>query len=368
MRRVLHVIDHLGLGGAQSAVLDLVRCFDRARWGIEVAVMHGRGVFAEALEREGIAVHSLSAGKWPPAYLRNFLRLARARDYDILHFHLNGANWLAKTLAAAAGLRAARVAHDHTSGDIRFRGWGSVLPDALAHRFSDLVIAVSEDVRQFLLRYEALPPDRVVTIPNGVDTDFFRPFSAEEKRAARKRFGWPEGAWIAGSLGRLAPEKNQSLLVWLAQAAPGAVFVLGGAGPGEGSLRRRIAEARLGDRFDLCGQVEARREFYQALDAFVLPSLHEGLPMTVLEAMASGVPVLASRRGGIPSAIAHGKDGLLADPARPGEFLGALEVLMRDAGLAAELGTAGRVRVGVEFSAVLTAASVMKCYDSLPAR
>lgn len=364
MTRVLHVIDHLGLGGAQSAVLDLIRCSDRACWDIEVAVMHGRGPFAEALAREGVTVHSLSANKWPPAYLRTFPRLAAEGGYRVLHFHLNGANWLAKTLAAAAGIKAVRIAHDHTSGNIRFRGWASVLPDALAHGCSHRVIAVSEDVRQFLLRYEALSPDRVVTIPNGVDTDFFRPFSAGEKRAARRRFGWPEDAWIAGSLGRLAPEKNYSLLVRLAEALPDALFVLGGNGPEGESLRRLIADLGLEQRFFLAGQVEARKEFYQALDAFVLPSLFEGLPMTVLEAMASGLPVVASRLGGIPSAISHEETGLLADPSHPAEFLGTLRVL-REPILAARLGEAARRRVLDSFTARLTARRVQECYESL---
>ena len=121
MIRVLHVIDHLDLGGAQTALLDMLRHRDRCAFDIEVAVMHGRGPFAEALEALGIKVHSLSRAKWPPDYVAEFVRLLRRADFEIVHFHLQGANWIAKPLAALVGQRIL-IAHDHTSGDLRFRG------------------------------------------------------------------------------------------------------------------------------------------------------------------------------------------------------------------------------------------------------
>src|SRR5262245_8101431 len=126
MIRVLHVIDHLGLGGAQTAVLDMLGNRDRAAFDVEAAVMHGWGPFADALEAVGVKVHSLSPAKWPPAYVPNFLRLIGQGNYDVLHFHLQASNWLMKPLAALAGATV-RISHDHTSGDLKFRGVGSLL-------------------------------------------------------------------------------------------------------------------------------------------------------------------------------------------------------------------------------------------------
>lgn len=138
MIRVLHVIDHLDLGGAQTALLDMLRCRDRQAFEVEVAVMHGRGPFASALEEMEVPVRELSVSKWPPAYGPRFLRLLKTGNFDVLHFHLQGANWIAKPLAALAG-HPLRIAHDHASGDLRFRGMSSLGPDALAHRFSTCV-------------------------------------------------------------------------------------------------------------------------------------------------------------------------------------------------------------------------------------
>ena len=94
MIRVLHVIDHLDLGGAQTALLDMLRHRDQSAFDVEVAVMHGRGPFAEALEALGIKVHSLAREKWPPVYVTEFVRLLRNANFQIVHFHLQGANWL----------------------------------------------------------------------------------------------------------------------------------------------------------------------------------------------------------------------------------------------------------------------------------
>ena len=103
MIRVLHVIDSLDLGGAQTVLVNLARFRDRTKYEVSVATMHGRGVFAEALTAEGVEVIPLSAGKLPPAYLWSLPCLLRSKKYDILHAHLFGANWIAKPLAAAVG-------------------------------------------------------------------------------------------------------------------------------------------------------------------------------------------------------------------------------------------------------------------------
>lgn len=361
MTKVLHVIDHLGLGGAQSAVLDLIRCADRERLEIEVAVMHGRGPFADALEREGIAVHSLAPGKWPPVYAGNFLRLVREKPYDVLHFHLNGANWVAKVAAGMGGVPGVRVAHDHTSGDLKFRGWQTLLPEAMAHQFSDCVIAVSEEVREFLLKYESLSPDLVETVPNGVDTELFRPCSAEEKIAARRLLGLPERAWIAGGLGRLAFEKNFSLFVRVAAQLPEMFFVIGGTGPEGEMLKGEIAKLGLGDRVKLLGQVDERVAFHRSLDVFVLTSLFEGLPMTILEAMASGVPVVASRLPGIARVIRSGENGMLAETGEGEGFVSGIEAVKNGK----QVAEAGRQTAVEKYGAKLTARRVEDIYARL---
>jgi glycosyltransferase involved in cell wall biosynthesis len=323
-------------------------------------VLHGWGPFAGALEKAGVKVHSLSAAKWPPAYFPNFLRLIGRGRYDVLHFHLQASNWLMKPLAAVSG-SAVRISHDHTSGDLKFRGVGSLLPDAFSHLFSTRVIAVSDGVRDFLTRWEAVPSDAVVVIANGVDDGAFRPASPEEKISARRRLGLPAEAFVVGGMGRLAFEKNFSAVPELARRQGGAVFVVAGSGPEEHMLKARAAEFGVADRVIFAGAVTDRSGFYHALDVFLLPSLHEGLPMALLEAMASGVPVLASRLGGIAAALVEDEEGLLAEAGAVGEFSEKLARLEKDAALRTRLAAAARAKAA-SYSAVRMARRVEAVY------
>ncbi len=361
MIRVLHVIDHLGLGGAQSAVLDLVRNRDTSQVDCEVAAMHGRGPFAEAIEKAGIRVHSLSVKRWPPSYLGSFVRLIRRERYDILHFHLQGANWIAKPLAAALGY-GVRISHDHASGDIRFRGMRSLLPDALAHFGSDRIIAVSPGVKDFLMRWEAIAPDLISVVSNGIDTEVFQPPTSEQRLKARKALGIPPHAFVVGTMGRLAPEKNFRLLVILAKKLPELRFLIAGEGPERHSLEGLIRSADIGDRVRLLGQVDDRAGFYTALDAFVLPSLFEGLPMALLEAMASGLPCVCSNLPDIFTALRGGKDGLLCCPEEPESFVSAISQIIHNKQLACFFGNAARQRCLAAFSASTSAATMEGIY------
>ena len=361
MIRVLHVIDHLDLGGAQTALLDMLRHRDSSAFDVEVAVMHGRGPFADALEELGIKVHSLARKKWPPAYVTEFVRLLRGADFAVVHFHLQGANWIAKPLAALAGQRIL-IAHEHSSGDLRFRGLGSLIPDATTHFFSLRIIAVSKGVRDFLTRWEAIPPDLIELVPNAVDDKVFHPASEEERHAARKRFSVPAEAFVAGGIGRLAQEKNFILLPELAMRHSDIYFLVAGSGPERDRIAALVAKLGLGTRVRLLGTILDRACFYHALDAFVLPSLYEGLPMALLEAMSSGVPILSSRLEGISAVVAEEKEGLLARPGDINDFSRQLGRLKESSALRRELATAAQAKALSQFSASVAARIIENIY------
>jgi len=361
MIRVLHVIDHLDLGGAQTALLDMLRHRDRSAFDVEVAVMHGRGPFADALEELGIKVHSLARAKWPPVYVTEFVRLLRATDFQVVHFHLQGANWIAKPLAALAGQRVL-IAHEHSSGDLRFRGLGSLVPDASTHLFSSRIIAVSKGVRDFLTRWEAIPPDRIELVPNAVDEEIFRPCTEEKRQAARSQLSIPMDTFVAGGIGRLAREKHFILLPELAARHPDIYFIVAGSGPEHARIEGRASELGVDARVRLLGTILDRACFYNAIDAFVLPSIYEGLPMAVLEAMSSGVPVLSSRLEGISAVLMEEKEGLLARPGDIEDFSKQLRRLKESPELRRQLTTAARAKTLDQFSASVTAGKIENIY------
>lgn len=359
MIRVLHLIDHLGLGGAQSALLDLAGCADQKSFHIEVAVMHGRGMFFDELESRGIKVHCLAPRKWPPVYIKNLVRLLRRSHYDVLHFHLQGSNWLAKPLSAVFS-GAKRLAHDHSSADLSFRGWQSLLPDSLAHCFSHKVVAVSQGVADFLCRCESVPAGKIAVVPNGVDTEFFQPATPEQRERARRVLGVERGRFVAGSLGRLAPEKNFRSLAEVARDEPGIDFLVGGDGPEHVALMKSSSAVK---NFRLLGRVSDRRTFYAAVDIFVLPSLHEALPMTLLEAMASGVPVVASHLEGIASAL--GETGILVSPGDNSALGQAVRFLAAEPASAAKLAASAREKVVGLYDARIAADKIGRIYREL---
>lgn len=359
MIRVLHVIDHLGLGGAQSVLLDLATNMDNAEVVTEVAAMHGRGLFADQLEERGVTVHSLAPSKRVPVYLLNFAKLLRSGRYDVLHFHLQGANWLAKPLSAAFS-RAKRVAHDHSSADLRFRGWHSLVPDAIGHLFSHRVVAVSQGVADFLVAREFVPRRKINIVPNGVDALIFRIPTSEERLEARASLQIDSGRFVVGALGRLAPEKNFASLAKLARSMPEVDFVIGGTGPERAAM---FEAARGATNLRLLGQVADRRMFYNAIDILALPSLHEALPMTILEAMASAVPVVASDLEGIAAAL--GDAGILFPAGDSSALEAALRGLLADGTKRQSMAARARQRVETHYDARQMARRTESLYKEL---
>src|SRR6185369_648571 len=182
--RVLHVIDSFDLGGGQTALLNLLRAANRDRYEIEVACMHGRGVFWEEFEKLGVPVHSLSPRKWFPLYMPRLASLIRSRRFDIVHSHLFGANWIAKPLAALLGVPV-RINHDQCNDAVRHDNPLARGLDTITNRWSSHVCAVSKSTREFLIEREGMAPERVSLVYNGVD---LARFAAPEVRAGHQPF------------------------------------------------------------------------------------------------------------------------------------------------------------------------------------
>jgi glycosyltransferase involved in cell wall biosynthesis len=343
-RRVLHVIDSLDLGGAQTLLLEICRNADRKRFEVEVACMHGLGVFAAEFEKARIKVHSLSPGKWPPLYIPNFPRLLRRLDPDVLHFHLFGSNLIAKPLAALAGKRTL-IVHDHCND----AGRGNpvmLFADALTNRLASKVIAVSDSIRNFLILHEGVDPDRVVTLSNGIDSQSFHPAEDGQRALAKSALGLPSDALVIGGMGRLVPQKNFARFLDVAARVlaknPSAVFVVAGTGPQEEELKAKAALLGINERVRFLGHVSDRLALYHAFDVLLMTSDFEGTPMVLLEAMSCGLPVLASAVDGIAEVCRNGHDAILLPPGDVAGFAAALEGLLQDDGLRKTLGMNAR--------------------------
>jgi len=192
--RVLHLIDSLDLGGAQTAILALFQAHDRRRFKVHLASMHGtpKSLFYERARDLKIPVTLLSPQRWMPLYLFRVPFLLVVGRYDIVHCHLFASNWLGKPLARFFGVPVV-VSHDHCNDSFRT---GSALVqriDRFANRFADRIYAVSGSIRDYLMKFEDVPADKIRVIPNGLPE---RP-AIERRDRSEKRIG---GA------GRLVPQ------------------------------------------------------------------------------------------------------------------------------------------------------------------
>jgi len=344
MTAVLHLRSAQGLYGAERSLLALALATDAPfEPRILSLVRPGReDVLGAAAARAGVAATRVEApGKLSPSALLALVRLSRG---GLLHAH----DYKALVLALAAGVvtRAPVVA--------TFHGDTGHLPRVLAYerlarwaaRFSAGVAATSESLAEQIRT--AAPRTLVHVIPNGIAVGALP--TPAERLAARRALELPEDAQVVAFVGRLSPEKAPEVLLQAAEGT-GTRVVVAGEGPLRASLEARANRARV--RF--LGFVAEVRPVLAAADVLALPSRTEGLPLAVLEAMAAGVPVVASAVGSLPEVLGNGA-GLLVPPGDVSALRRALEQLSAPE-LRAALAGAGRLRVESRYGVAAMAQS-----------
>jgi glycosyltransferase involved in cell wall biosynthesis/protein-tyrosine-phosphatase len=321
------------------------------------AVLFNDGPLAAELRRLGVPVTILDERRrLAIGILRSLTRVLREHPVDVVHTHRYKDTVLGGIAARAAGVPALiRTVHGRSEA---LRGWQwtkfqayAALDRLVLARFADHIIAVSGRIAESLAR-RGYPPGTVVHIPNGVDLRKIRPSRSPDE--VRRELGIAPGSPLVGTVGRLSPVKGQAHFLRAASLVlrkeRGARFVIVGDGP----LRRELVAASRQLRIDhACVFVGERTDVYDlvaAMDVFVLPSLDEGIPMALLEAMALGTPVVATAVGGVPDVVTHRASGLLVDPGdEQGLAEGCLE-LARDPDYARTLGGGARRIVQEAFS------------------
>ena len=362
--KVVHLVIDGEIAGGQLVALTLAKAA-RAR-GHEVAVVAPtRGEFVELAQREGFRVLVVPLGGALDA--RSVRRLAaalRAERADVLHTHAHfSLNVVGRVAARLAGARV--IAHMHADNVFRTGGLAAraqLALDNVTARLCARIIAVSEATAASLVR-QGYPSDRVLVVHNGIDT----PPPADPRRPP----GVPAGAPILLHVGRLAPVKGQQELIEaLARLEhDDAVAVLVGkdletGGAFEHELESLAAAMGVQERVVFAGYRSDVPALLAAADVFVLPSRVEGLPLTVLEAMAAARPVVATHVDGTPEAVVDGETGLLVPPGDIEALVAALDSLLDDSDLACRLGEAGRRRVEERFTSAAMSEQVLDAYDA----
>jgi sugar transferase (PEP-CTERM/EpsH1 system associated) len=341
---ILYLITELSTGGAQVALLRLLKGLDRERFPPTVVCLYnGDGAVAQEIRALGISV--LDAQMRHKANLFALLRLyrhIRRTRPTILHTSLFHANLPGRVLGRLAGVPIVICSERTMAMESEWRYWLNRWTIGLVDR----VIAVSAKVRDFCVSHICLPAEKLVVIYNGVDL----PDSPTSREQARAELGLPLDDLVVGTVSRLDPVKGVDVLIHTLTQLSDTILVVIGDGPERAVLETLASRLGVADRIYWAGHRRDVPNLLPAFDLFVQPSLHEGLPNAILEAMAVGLPVIATAVGGTPEIVIDGVTGVLIPPRDSSALAGAMAMLLSDQNLRHGMGRAGRERVANHFA------------------
>ena len=352
--RVLQLITSLERGGAENHLLALLTHADRQAFQLETAVLCGEGELVPVFREAGIPVHLLrSRTRFDPLALRRLVKLLRDGNFDILHSHLFRADIYAGLAVAQLGDRRPLVVSTRHNDDRFFLNPFVGVIHYMVSAQQDLIIAISDHIARFTVARGVRDPGRVRRVYHGLEPPVTRALEREGQRI-RAELGVGADDFLVGNVGRLALQKGQRHLIaampLLLQRAPRAHAVIAGGGDLEDYLRDLAEEAGVAERVHVLGPRKDVPALMHAIDVFAMPSIWEGFGLVLLEAMAAGRPIVASRVATIPEVVVDSETGLLVPAGDPQALADALAELADQPARAHQLGEAGRERLRRQFS------------------
>jgi glycosyltransferase involved in cell wall biosynthesis len=363
---VLLFITELNIGGAERIVEQLATYLSPNRYNVKVACLYDPDPIGADIRAAGIPVINLDMrGKWDLRAPYRLFRLLRKENIQILHAHLFHANLLVATIGKLAQIPAI-IATRH-SVEI-----GGTLREAVNRQsrpLCDAVITVSREVHQAEIQRSGTDRAKVVMIPGGVQVEEFLEPDKVAMEQIKADWDLQSNIRLIGTVGRFVPPKGYSHLLDALHTAnaqyPGVRSLLVGDGPLRAAMETKAEALGLLENVIFTGTRRDIPEILALLNVFVLPSLWEGLPIALLEAMAAGLPVVATAVGGTPEVVIDGVTGFLVPPRDPEALADAILRLLRDPDLRQRMGEAGRARVTEHFSVEQMVRKTEALYEQL---
>jgi glycosyltransferase involved in cell wall biosynthesis len=364
---IVHICDHLGwtgsrMHGVKRLFAWMIPRFDRARFDVSLISLRKRDLSNDTLEDLGIDVTYLHRSKFDPATLPALLKELDRRRADVVHLHGYGASTFGRI--AAAWRRLPVVVHEHAN--LTDTPWFQKIFDRALAPYTDIALAVSASTAEFVTRARLVPPARTRVVYLGVPLDeFSKPRTDADVAEARRALGVPPGAFAIGTVTRLMPSKGNQYLVEATRrvidSLPDARVYIVGEGELQPALESQAAQLQLGDRLVFCG---FRRDVAEALSAFdmvVFPSLWEGTPLTVLEALAMGKPIVSTDADGLQDVLTNGQDAVMVPRRDAAALAEAIVAMARDPSGRARLGENAR-RTGAKYDIDLFVRKMERLY------
>lgn len=366
--RIVHVIDHLGAGGAQRLLADLAPRQQRRGHSVHVVCLRGSTPLSQTIEAKGTSVTYLRLKRSDPRQASVLYALLRDVSPDIVHLHLTLACLLGRLAAVAARIPAV-IVHDHEADAEIFITPAPLLalkrlaeprlpPRALRY------VLISRSALSYAREVRRLPETQVVLVPNGVDIDYLGQ-GRLAPTAARQRIGAPVDVPLIGFAGRMAHEKGIDVLLDALTRLPRVHAAIAGTGPLAGAMRSYARTLGIGHRTHFVGYLDDIRPLLWACDVYVQPSRREAFGLAAVEAAALGLPVVASRTGGLQDIVRDGVTGMLVRPGDAQDLARALDTMLSDAKLVQTLGKAAHHHVRAHFAIDMVLDSIDEVYQKV---
>lgn len=351
--KILHVIHSSAISGPQRHLLDIARAIDRDRFYIEVACPDGW--LSEELEKNKVMTHKVELKDgFSIKSLFSLYKIIRRGRYDIIHAHMGRTGLYAKLAGAMTGrpviVTEHLVAHDHSWIRNPLKRRLHLIGHILSNRMTRLVIAVSKEARDAYIERQGISPEKVISIHNFVDTNLVA--SEEEAVEIRRKLGIDKDSFVIGFVGRLDWRKGLKTIVNAAEGLQSVKFLIVGDGDARDGLMDEIKRKGLDENFVLTGVRYDVSALMKAMDIFVFPTEaeYESFGMVVIEAMAAGIPVIASDAGPLREIIVNGENGILIPKKDPSALGFAIEKLKGNRELMKRLSEKGIITVLERFS------------------
>ncbi len=364
--KVVFYTDSANVGGAEKVLSHILVHLDEQRWHARLLHHGDRGISSLLAEVRELSIESTKVPRverlWEIHRLWRLVKVLRAERPVIFHANVT---W---PLSCKYGLIAARLAGVPivvATAHLHFQFSGAVhAQERIIAKCVSRYLAVSSFVARRLNEVARIPARKIEVVHNGIDiSEFLRPGST----VLRDSLVGKTKRSVVLVTARLEKQKGLECLMEAALLVPDAVFVVVGQGTQRPALEFQVRQLKAEDRVVFLGPREDIADLLRSADLFVLPSLYEGFPLAILEAMAAGKPVVASRVGGVEEAVLHGKTGLLVRPKDPASLAAAMRAVLGNREFARTLGESGRSRAINEFTAQRMVTQITNIYEELVA-
>jgi glycosyltransferase involved in cell wall biosynthesis len=374
MNKVLHLRSSSGFYGPERQILQLVKPMRQEGFEIEILVLYRRNgtmplihPLVERAKRNALKAEQLDdTAKFSPGAILNIAERLRGGHFSLIHTHGYKTDFFGGLAAKLAGVRGVATVHLHTETSCRLRLYKII--DLFALRFFPKVIAVSEHLRQELIS-RGLSKEKVVTIHAAIDLEAFLGGVPHNDRNLRDILNIGNDQHVISIVGRLTPQKGHGYFLKgakrILEALPQTRFLVIGDGPLRMELEKLAISSGIDRAVSFLGYQEDIAAFMRVSDVVAMPSVKEGLPVVLLEALALARPVVGTQVGGIPEVIEHGKTGFLVPPKDSEGLAEAIIWALKNPDEAARLGERGRELISREFNVETMARKTAAVYTEV---